>query len=141
MELWARHIFALTGSFGYELAPEKIAENDREYIKDFINFYNENYEVFKNGKYYRITNPKIDDYAVFEYVLDNKVIDGLMRLSTHVVNIQTNIKLCGLDENKVYTDKATGKTYYGSQLMNYGLKIMTNGINNDFHAMMWGFEY
>ena len=141
MELWARHIFALTGSFGYELAPEKIAENDREYIKDFINFYNENYEVFKNGKYYRITNPKIDDYAVFEYVLDNKVIVGLMRLSTYALNIQTNIKLVGLDENKIYTDKSTGKTYYGSQLMNYGLKIMTNGINNDFHAMMWGFEY
>ena len=136
----ARHIFALTGSFGYELAPEKIAENDREYIKDFIKFYNENYEVFQNGKYYRITNPKTDDYAVFEYAYDNKVIVGLMRLSTHAVNIQTNIKLVGLDENKIYTDKATKQTYYGSKLMNYGIKIMTNGKTNDFYAMMWEFE-
>ena len=136
----ARHIFALTGSFGYELAPEKINDNDREYIKDFIKFYNENFEVFQNGKYYRITNPKTDDYAIFEYVLDNKVIVGLMRLKTHAVNLQTNVKLYGLDENKIYTDKATGKTYYGSQLMNYGLKVMTNGINNDFYAMMWEFE-
>ena len=136
----ARHIFALTGSFGYELAPEKINETDREYVKEFIKFYNENFDIFQNGKYYRITNPKTDDYAVFEYVLDNKVIVGLMRLSTHAVNIQTNVKLCGLDENKIYTDKATKQTYYGSQLMNYGLKIMTDGKNNDFYAMMWEFE-
>ena len=136
----ARHIFALTGSFGYELAPEKINETDREYVKEFIKFYNENFDIFQNGKYYRITNPKTDDYAVFEYVLDNKVIVGLMRLSTHAVNIQTNIKLCGLDENKIYTDKATKQTYYGSQLMNYGLKIMSDGKNNDFYAMMWEFE-
>jgi len=136
----ARHIFALTGSFGYELAPEKIAENDREYIKNFIKFYNDNFEVFQNGKYYRLSNPKADDYAIFEYVYNNKVIVGLMRLKTHAVNLQTNVKLVGLDENKIYTDKATGKTYYGSQLMNYGLKIMTNGRNNDFYAMMWEFE-
>ena len=136
----ARHIFALTGSFGYELAPEKIVENDREYIKEFIRFYNVNFDVFQNGKYYRITNPKTDDYAVFEYVLDNKVIVGLMCLSTHAVNIQTNIKLVGLDENKVYTDKTSGQKYYGSQLMNYGLKILTVGRQNDFYAMMWEFE-
>ena len=77
---------------------------------------------------------------MFEYVLDNKVIVGLMCLSTHAVNIQTNIKLVGLDENKVYTDKASGQKYYGSQLMNYGLKILTVGRLNDFYAMMWEFE-
>ena len=136
----ARHIFALTGSFGYELAPEKIAENDREYIKNFIKFYNENFEVFQNGKYYRLSNPKTDDYAVFEYVYNNKVIVGLMRLKTHAINLQTNLKLYGLDENKIYTDKATGQTYYGSQLMNYGIKVMTQGKWNDFYTVMWEFE-
>lgn len=136
----ARHIFALTGSFGYELAPEKINDTDREYIKDFIKFYNDNFEVFQNGKYYRLSNPKTDDYAVFEYVYGNKVVVGLMRLDTHAFNIQTTVKLCGLDENRVYKDKATGQTYYGSQLMNYGLKIMTDGQTNDFYAVMWEFE-
>ncbi len=136
----ARHIFALTGSFGYELAPEKINEKDREYIKEFIKFYNDNFEVFQNGKYYRLSDPKTDDYAVFEYVYNNKVIVGLMRLKTHAVNLQTTVKLYGLDENKIYTDKATGKTYCGSQLMNYGIKVMTQGKSNDFYAVMWEFE-
>ncbi len=65
----------------------------------------------------------------------------LMHLKTNAINLQTSVKLYGLDENRIYTDKATGQTYYGSQLMNYGLKIMTNGKSNDFYAMMWEFEY
>lgn len=68
VSMQARHIFALTGSFGYELAPEKICDTDRKYIKEFIKFYNENFDVFQNGKYYRLTNPKTDDYAAFQYV-------------------------------------------------------------------------
>lgn len=133
----ARHIFALTGSFGYELAPEKIAENDREYIRQFIKFYNENYDIFQNGKYYRLTNPKTDDYAVFEYVYKNKVIVGLMRLKTHALNLQTTIKLKGLDENHIYTDKKSGEKYYGSQLMEYGLLLEASKETNDFYATMW----
>ena len=37
----ARHTFALTGSFGYELDLNKVSEQDKENIKDFIKFYNE----------------------------------------------------------------------------------------------------
>ena len=107
----ARHIFALTGSFGYELAPEKICQEDREYIKEFIKFYNENYDIFQNGKFYRLTDPKTDDYAVFEYVYENRVIVGLMRLKTHAINLQTTIKLKGLDKNHKYTDKESGEQF------------------------------
>ena len=133
----ARHIFALTGSFGYELAPENIAEKDREYIKEFIKFYNENYDIFQNGKYYRLSDPKTDDYAVFEYVYENRVIVGLMRLKTHAVNLQTTIKLQGLEQNRIYTDKKTGEKYYGSQLMQHGLVLEASKETNDYFATMW----
>lgn len=137
VSMQARHIFALTGSFGYELAPEKIAENDREYIKEFIKFYNENYDIFQNGKYYRLTDPKTDDYAVFEYVYENRVIVGLMRLKTHAINLQTTIKLKGLEQNNIYTDKESGLKYYGSQLMQFGLQIDGSSSKNRFLAQMW----
>ena len=136
----ARHIIALTGSFGYELAPEKISDKDREYVKEFIKFYNENYKIFQDGKYYRLSDPKTDDFAVFEYVMDNKVMLGVMRLKTHAVNLQTTIKLKGLDENRIYTNTKTGDKYYGAQLMEYGLPIESVNNPNDYKTELFSFE-
>lgn len=135
VSMQARHIFALTGSFGYELAPEKIRDTDREYIKEFIKFYNENYDIFQNGKYYRLSDPKTDDYAVFQYVYKNRVIVGAMRLKNHALNLQTTIKLKGLDENQIYTDKESGKEYYGVQLMQFGLQVKASENTNDFNVI------
>ena len=118
---------------------QKIAENDREYIRQFIKLYNENYDIFQNGKYYRLSDPKTDDYAVFEYVYENRVIVGAMRLKTHALNLQTTIKLKGLDENHIYTDKKSGEKYYGSQLMQYGIQIGASKETNDFNAFIWDF--
>ncbi len=136
VSMQARHIFALTGSFGYELAPEKIEEKDREYIKEFIKFYNENFDVFQNGKYYRFTNPKTDDYAAFQYVYKNRVIVGVMRLKTHAINMQTTIRLKGLDENSIYTDKDSGKEYYGAELMHFGVAIEASSNVDDYYPII-----
>lgn len=136
----ARHIFALTGSFGYELAPEKIRDTDREYIKEFIKFYNENFDVFQNSKYYRLSDPKTDDYAVFEYVYENRVVVGFMRLKSHAVNLQTRIRLKGLNENCLYTDQKSGQQYYGAQLMQSGLQVEGGPSTHDFYAAMWFFK-
>ena len=135
----ARHTFALTGSFGYELDLNKVSEQDKENIKDFIKFYNENFEIFQNGDYYRITNPFNDDYAVFEYIYDNKVIVGIMRLKTRAVNIQTNFRLKGLKENYIYTEQNTGKQYSGAQLMNYGITIERKSSVNDYESYLFNF--
>lgn len=135
----ARHTFALTGSFGYELDLNKVSEQDKENIKDFIKFYNENFEIFQNGDYYRITNPFNNDYAVFEYIYDNKVIVGIMRLKTRAVNIQTKFRLKGLKENYIYTEQNTGKQYSGAQLMNYGITIERKSSVNDYESYLFNF--
>jgi len=137
VSMQARHIMALTGSFGYELPPEKICNEDREYVKEFIKFYNENYDIFQNGKYYRLSDPKTDEYAVFEYVYENRVIVGVMRLENHAVNLQNTIKLKGLDSDYVYTDKESGKQYLGAQLMQFGMPIKLNDRFVDFYTVMW----
>lgn len=136
----ARHIFALTGSFGYELAPEKIEKKDREYIKNFIQFYNRNYDVFQNGKYYRLTDPKTDDYAAFEYVYENRAVVGCMRLKNHALNLQTYIRLCGLSEGALYIDKKNGQAYYGAQLMHKGLLFAADSNAKDYDTYMWELE-
>ena len=133
----ARHIFALTGSFGYELAPEKIADNDREYIKEFIKFYNNNFDIFQNGKYYRLSNPNTDDFAVFQYTYEGRVIVGAMQMSNHAINLQNTVRLKGLEPNGIYLDRTTGEKYYGSQLMQFGLPLNVCIGKNDYCAFMW----
>ncbi len=140
VSMQARHILALTGSFGYELAPEKISDADRDYVKEFIKFYNENYDIFQNGKYYRLSNPKTDDYAVFEYVYEDKIVLGAMRLNNHAVNLQTTIKLKGLAPDKTYKDEKNGMSYLGSQLMQFGLQINLNKPAKDYYAEVWCFN-
>ncbi|MBO5852516.1 MAG: alpha-galactosidase [Clostridia bacterium] len=135
-----RHTVALTGSFGYELDPCKIDDSDREYIKEFIKFYNDNFDVFQNGKYYRLSNPAIDDYAIYQYILGNTVIVGAIRLNSHAVNLQNTIRLKGLDENYLYTDTKTGEKYYGSQLINYGLKLAASESAGDYKSFLWMFK-
>lgn len=137
----ARHIFALTGSFGYELAPEKIPEEDRAYIKEFIKFYNKSYDVFQNGKYYRLTNPATDDFAVFEYVYNGKIIVGAMQMSNHAINLHNTVRLKGLEPNGIYIDKVTGAKYYGSQLMQFGLPLNVCTGKNDYCAFMWELSF
>lgn len=136
----ARHVFALTGSFGYELAPEELSDDDKAYIKDFIKYYIENAVTFQNGKYFRLTNPNTDGYAAFEYLSDNKVIVGAMRVKTHAVNLQTTIRLKGLEYNRVYTDENTGKEYLGAQLMQYGLRIESAGYTDDYQTFLWSLK-
>lgn len=137
VSMQARHIIALTGSFGYELAPEELTNADKAYIKDFIKFYIENYDVFAKGKYFRLSNPATDDYAAYQYELDGNVIVGAMRLKTHAVNLQTTIKLKGLEADRVYTDVNSGEKYYGAQLMEYGLRINGGIGGGDWKTEMW----
>ncbi len=139
VSMHTRHTFALTGSFGYELSPEKLSQDDKEYIKEFICYYNENYEVFQSGKYFRLSDPKTDDYAAFEYTHNEKVVVGIMRLKTHALNLQTTIKLKGLCEDTLYRDTVSGKTYLGAQLMHYGLPIESSEITNDFSSALYTF--
>ena len=109
-------------------------------LKKFIKFYNENFDIFQNGKYYRLSDPRNDDYAIFEYVYENKVIVGLMRIKTHVFNPHTPIRLEGLDENYVYTEKQSGEQYYGAQLMQYGLQLPASAQTGDYYSYMWILE-
>ena len=139
LEIWILTSISSVSNAGGNWA-EKISDKDREYVKEFIKFYNENYKIFQDGKYYRLSDPKTDDFAVFEYVMDNKVMLGVMRLKTHAVNLQTTIKLKGLDENRIYTNTKTGDKYYGAQLMEYGLPIESVNNPNDYKTELFCFE-
>ena len=52
-----RGICAMQGSFGYELDLSKLSEEDKAEARRQITVYNENWELFQSGSYYRLNSP------------------------------------------------------------------------------------
>ncbi len=116
---------ALWGTFGYELDPNLLTDEEKETVKVQIKEYHETYGLIRNGDLYRIICPWDNDYrAAWEIVSGDKnevlfthVTMRYFRLWKHIV------KLRGLDPDKVYRDLETGKKYSGAFLMNAGLNL------------------
>ena len=76
---------------------------------------------------------------VFQYVYEDRIVVGVMRLKTHAINLQTTIKLKGLEPESVYTDKESDRKYYGAELMHFGLPIKASSNASDYYATLWEF--
>ena len=64
-----RGICAMQGSFGYELDLSKLSEEDKAEARRQITVYNENWELFQSGSYYRLNSPMENhDYTAWSYV-------------------------------------------------------------------------
>lgn len=59
----------MQGSFGYELDLSKLSEEDKAEARRQITVYNENWELFQSGSYYRLNSPMENhDYTAWSYV-------------------------------------------------------------------------
>ena len=114
---------AMWGTFGLELDPMKLSENDAEIIKKKIEEYHESYELVRNGELYRLISPFDNPYrAAWEIVSPDKSRAMLtlvtMREECHQHLI---IKLCGLESGAFYKNYLTDNITSGALLMNAGI--------------------
>ena len=99
-----RAIVAMSGTFGYELDPGKLTDEDKSEIKEQIKEFKKYYDLIQNGMYYRLTEIKEDYYEAWEFAAE----DGSEALLNVVAtDVQPNpalmhIKLKGLDPDAVY---------------------------------------
>ena len=99
-----RAVVAMSGTFGYELDPAKLTDEDKEEIKDQIRVFKQYYDLIQNGNYYRLTEIKEDYYEAWQFASQ----DGSEALLNVVVtNTQPNptlmsIRLRGLDPDGLY---------------------------------------
>lgn len=125
VSLHTRGVVAMAGTFGYELDPKKLTEEEREEIKKQVLQYKRYAELIQGGTYYRLSNPLEDVYAAWMFVSKSgdRALLNVVILEIHGNMAVNYVKLRGLKKDAVYEDAATGKCYYGSALMEAGIPM------------------
>lgn len=120
-----RGVVAMEGTFGYELNPAILSDEEQDEIKEQVKVFKENAELIRDGRYYRLSNPFDDAYAAWQFVSEDKmeVLMSAVVLEVHKIKEVNYIKLKGLDPEVKYYDEKTGKSYYGSALMKVGMAL------------------
>lgn len=114
---------ALTGTFGYELVPSRLSDEERSIMK-WANEYNRsNWEIISKGRYHRLSDPEQDDYYAWMIVANDgsKAILHTVSKTNHGNNRSVSIRLRGLDEKAWY--RIGENVVSGSVLMYSGMLI------------------
>lgn len=132
-----RGICSMQGSFGYELDLSKLSEEDKEEAKRQIQVYNENYELFQFGDYYRLSSPfENRDFTAWSYVAEDR---SKASLSVVYTDLRANpkplrVKWKGLDADAVY--ELDGEAYSGAALMKGGSVLPKPYCNYDSYMVV-----
>ncbi|MBQ6934989.1 MAG: alpha-galactosidase, partial [Clostridia bacterium] len=116
---------ALWGTFGYELDPDKLTEEEIAEIKEQAKLYHKYYDVIHYGDLYRLESPFENwDRCAWQFVSEDKkeALVTVVQIKK-VVHGFKMLKLQGLKPDSIYKDEATGDTYSGAYLMNAGLNL------------------
>lgn len=116
---------AMAGTFGYELDPKEMSEEDKEKVKEQVKNYHRYYNVIHFGALYRIIAPTDDEFkCAWEYVAKDKS-EALLTvvIKNRAPHDFLLIKMKGLDPEKMYRDETDGEIYSGALLMNAGINL------------------
>lgn len=116
---------AMWGTFGYELDPRRLTEQEAEIIKDQVKKYHEYYDLIHYGDLYRLISPFDNPHrAAWQIVSPEK--DCFMVTIVTMSNVRQSheiLKLQGLDGKKWYRSENTGEVCSGDLLMKAGLLL------------------
>lgn len=120
-----RAITAMAGTFGYELDPKKLSEQEKEEVRQQIQDYKKYAQLIQNGLYYRLTNPFEQQVGAWEFVSEDKeeVLVNAVMLEVHGNMTVNFIRLKGLEENCMYREEKSGKQYPSIALMETGIPL------------------
>lgn len=140
-----RGAVAYFGDLGYELDITKMDQSELQLVKQQIEFYKANRELFQFGKFYRIDDPFSSDgnIASWEVVSKDKkqAIVGRCQLLNHPNAPYQRQYFKGLDPDNQYQVNDDEETYYGDELMNAGYFVpkaeIDGNYSSDFNAHLF----
>lgn len=132
---------AYFGTFGYELDPRKLDEDEKEEIKKQISFMKEYRNLIQYGDFYRLQSPFEGNETAWMIVSKDKktAIVAYFRVLQEVNTRFRRLRLQGLDENTLYTvDKEIPYQAYGDELKYAGLPISDSSAGEHNHIAQEG---
>ncbi len=125
VSLHTRGVVAMAGTFGYELAPERLSEEEKKEVKDQISQYRKYTDLIQNGNYYRLSDPFKEPYGAWMFAAGDgsRALLNVVMLEVYGNMTVNYVRLKGLLQDALYEDTATGKCYYGSTLMEAGIPM------------------
>ncbi len=138
--LRTRSIVAMAGTYGYEMDPKKLSEEERDEIRREVATFKKYAPLIHNGTYYRLSDPFSDDYTAWMVVSEDKT-EAL--LSAVITNARCNplphyVRLAGLREHALYHNESVGEDYASDALMTVGIPLPN--IMNQYAAYQFYFK-
>ena len=123
--LHTRGVCAMAGTFGYELDPAKMTDEERREIREQIVEYKKYAQLVQNGLYYRLSNPFAEEIGAWEFASEDgkEVLVNVVMLEIHGNMTVNYVKLKGLRAGQFYKDSRTGKIYPAEALMEVGIPM------------------
>lgn len=127
--LKTRGIVAMSGTFGYELDPSKLAEPEKEEIRAQIQAFHRYQPLVFDGDYYRLTNAMTDTFfTAWEFAAQDgsEALLNVVVTDPRVNPSPIHIRLKGLLPEARYRQEDTEQIYSGAALLygGYTLPIM-----------------
>lgn len=123
--LHTRAVVAMAGTFGYELNPESLSDEEKDEVRAQIADYHRYAPLIQNGQYYRLSNPFEDAVAAWEFVSEDgrEILINAVTLEVHGNMNVLYVYPRGLKEGTMYEDQSNGAVYPADALMHAGLPV------------------
>lgn len=120
-----RGVVAMAGTFGYEMNPALLSNEEKEEVRTQLATYRSHQELIREGNYYRLSDPFKDEVAAWMSVAkdQSQALVSVVRLSAEGNPFGTYVKLKGLNPEIFYLEETTGNVYSGMALMQAGLLL------------------
>ena len=119
-----RGVVAQAGTFGYELDPAKLTEDEKKTVKAQIAAFHRYEDLIEQGDYYRLDEGE-KDYTAWMFISPDQ---GEALVSVVATHVRANapfpfVRLQGLDPEKTYLREDTGERLTGAALTQGGISL------------------
>ncbi|WP_010677656.1 alpha-galactosidase [Bacillus timonensis] len=135
---------AYFGTFGYELNPLELSDDERKIIKEQVKFYKRHRKLVRDGDFYRLLSPFENNETAWMIVSKDKseaLVGWYKVLATPNPKKQQVLKLKGLNPNNLYELENIGGAFYGDELMYHGATLPTEFNGSNQHMAQRGGDY